>query len=96
MCDDAAASARECAAAPVCVGHSLLLPAALHHGFVLAHPQPAALHDAGPLGPGLVLVVGVALQMLPAEPCLLLVVWLLLLVGHAFPPGACRHEASQE
>lgn len=96
VCESAAASARECAAAPVCVGHSLLLPAALHHGLVLAHPQPAALHDAGPFGPGLVLVVGVALQVLPAEPGLLLVVWLLLLVRHAFPPGACRHGAPQE
>lgn len=77
---------QESAAAPVCVCHSLLLPAAFHHGLVLAHPQPAALHDAGPLGPGLVLVVGVALQVLPAESGLLLVVRLLLLVGHAFPP----------
>lgn len=75
---------------PVCVGHSLLLPAALHHGLVLAHPQPPSLHNTGPLGPGFVLVVRVALQVLPAEPGLLLIVRLLLLVGHAFPPGAYR------
>lgn len=46
---------------PVCVGHSLLLSPALHHGLVLAHPQPPSLNNAGPFGPGFVLVVGVAL-----------------------------------
>lgn len=73
---------------PVRVCRSLLLSAALHHGLVLAHPQPPSLNDAGPLGSGFVLVVGVALQMLPAQPRLLFVVRLLLLVGHGLPPGA--------
>ncbi len=76
---------------PVRIGRSLLLPPVLHHGLVFPHPQPPSLHDAGPFGPGFVLVVGVALQMLPAQPCLLFIVRLLLLVGHALPPGAFRH-----
>lgn len=73
---------------PVCVGRSLLLPAVLHHGLVLAHPQPPSLHNAGPFGPGLILVVRVALQMLSAQPRLLFVIRLLLLIGHALPSGA--------
>lgn len=77
-----------CWCAPVCVGRSLLLPPALHHGLVLAHSQPPSLHDAGPFGSGFVFVVRVALQVLPAQPGLFLIVRLLLLVGHALPPGA--------
>lgn len=77
---------------PVPVGPSLFLPAALHHGLVLAHPQPPSLHYAGPFGSGFVFVIGVALQMLPAQPRLLFVVRLLLLVRHGFPPRAYRQR----
>lgn len=77
---------------PVPVGPSLFLPAALHHGLVLAHPQPPSLHYAGPFGSGFVFVIGVALQMLPAQPRLLFVVRLLLLVRHGLPPWAYRQR----
>lgn len=69
----------------MCVGGSLFLSAALHHGLVLPHPKPPALHDAGPFRSRLVFVVRVALQVLPTQPRLLLVVRLLLLVGHGLP-----------
>lgn len=59
-----------------------------HQRLVLAHPQPLALHDAGAFRPWLVLVVRVLLKVLPAQPRLLLIVGLLLLVGHGLPTGA--------
>lgn len=75
---------------PGWVRGALLLPAALHHGFVLAHTQSPAFHNACALRPGFVLVVGVALQVLPAQPGLLLIVRLLLLVRHGLPAWAYR------
>ena len=77
---------------PVRVRSSLLLSSALHHGLVLAHTESPPLHDAGAFGAGLVLVVRVPLQVLPAQTGLLLIVRLLLLVGHGLPPGAWRGE----
>lgn len=69
-----------------------LLPPVAHDGLVLADAQLLAVHQAGALGPGLVLVVGVLLQVLLAEAGLLLVVWLLLEVRHSFPAGPCEER----
>lgn len=62
-----------------------LLPPRPHHLLVLAYTQLLAVDDAGALGPGLVLVVGILLQVDLAEPCLLLIKWLFLLVRHGLP-----------
>lgn len=59
-----------------------------HHLLVLSNAQLLAVDDAGSLGPWLVLVVGIFLQMDLAQAGLLLVVRLLLLVGHGFPARA--------
>lgn len=56
-----------------------------HQCLVFANTEPLPFHDAGALGAGLVLVIGILLQVLPTEPGLLLIVGLLLLVGHGFP-----------
>lgn len=62
----------------------LLTPRA-HQLLVLPDAQLLAVDDAGPLGPRLVLVVGIFLQVDLAEAGLLLIVRLLLLIGHGFP-----------
>lgn len=59
-----------------------------HHLLVLADAQLLAVDDAGALGPGLVLVVGVLLQVDLAEARLLLIVRLFLLVRHGLPARA--------
>lgn len=69
--------------------HSEELPHLLsprpHHLLVLADAQLLAVDDAGALGPGLVLVVGVLLQVNLAEARLLLIERLFLLVCHGLP-----------
>lgn len=55
-----------------------LLPPVPHDRLVLADAQLLAVHEAGALGPRLVFVVGVLLQVLLAETGLLLVIWLFL------------------
>lgn len=57
---------------------SHFLPPVPHDGLVLADAQLLAVHQAGALRPGLVLVVRVLLQVLLAEAGLLLIVWLFL------------------
>lgn len=55
-----------------------LLPPVPHDRLVFADAQLLAVHEAGALGPGLIFVVGVLLQVLLAETGLLLVIWLFL------------------
>lgn len=66
-----------------------LLPPRPHHLLVLADAQLLAVDDAGALGPGLVLVVGILLQVDLAEPCLLFIIRLFLLVRHGLPARSC-------
>lgn len=66
-----------------------LLPPRPHHLLVLADTQLLAVDNAGALGPGLVFVVGILLQMDLAEPCLLFIIRLFLLVRHGLPARSC-------
>lgn len=72
-----------------------LLPSRAHHLLVLADAELLPVDDAGPLGPGLVLVVGVLLQVDLTETGLLLIERLLLLVGHRLPARACNTADTQ-
>lgn len=62
-----------------------LLPSTLHELFVLADAQLLSVHDACPLGPRSVTVIGMLLHVHLRETGLLLVVRLLLRVGHGLP-----------
>lgn len=64
------------------------LPPRAHHLLVLADAQLLAVDDTRALGPRLVLIVGVFLQVDLAQTSLLLVVRLLLLVRHGLPARA--------
>lgn len=63
-----------------------------HQCLVFANTKPLPFHNAGAFGAGLVLVIGILLQMLAAEPCLLFIIRLLLLIGHGFPSGSYKNR----
>lgn len=75
---------------------SHLLPAIPHQLLVFANAQLLAVHNACALGSGLVLVVGIFLQMHLTEPRLLLVIRLLLLVGHGLPARSCMRQTDTD
>lgn len=57
-----------------------------HHLLVLSNAEFFSVDDAGPLGPRLVFVVWVLLEVELTQTGLFLVVWLLVLVWHRLPP----------
>lgn len=54
------------------------LPPVAHDCLVFTNAQLFAIHEAGALWPGLVLIIRVLLQVLLAETGLLLIIWLFL------------------